>query len=165
MNVQRFLTFVLLVSLAIASDASASYSIAAPPSYTLYHTFFTRNYSDHTATLYLQNPTNSTAAVVLDFYDLTGGGGITSVKASYKSIYGKIISDWKNEGRTFTLNVTIPANTTATVYVPAGNAESVTEGGQPASKAETVQFLCMEGDKAVFAIGSGQYRFVSKLGR
>ena len=61
------------------------------------------------------------------------------------------------------LNVTIPANTTATVYVPAGDIESVTESGQPAAKAETVSFLRMEDGKAVFAVGSGDYRFVSKL--
>ncbi len=88
MNVQRFLTFVLLVSLAIASHASTSYSSAAPlttpalspaSEYTLYHTFFCRNYFDHTSTLYLQNLTNSTAAVVLDFYDVTWGSGTASV--------------------------------------------------------------------------------------
>ena len=90
------------------------------------------------------------------------GGGITSAKASYKSIYGKIASDWSSDGRTFTLNITIPANTTATVYMPAGDAESVTEGGRPAMEAEAVQFLRMEDSKAVFAVGSGQYRFVSK---
>jgi len=92
------------------------------------------------------------------------GGGITSVKASYKSIHGKIVSDWSSDGRTFILNVTIPANTTAMVYVPASDADSVTEGGQPAAKAEAVQFLFMEGDKAVFTVGSGKYQFVSKPG-
>ena len=93
------------------------------------------------------------------------GGGLDYAKASYKSIHGKIVSDWRIKGRTFTLNVTIPANTTATVYVPAEDIESVTEGGQPAAKAETetVRLLRMEDDRVVFAVGSGHYRFVSKL--
>jgi len=91
------------------------------------------------------------------------GGGLDYAKASYKSIHGKIVSDWRIKGRTFTLDVTIPANTTATVYVPAMDAESVTEGGQPAMKAEAVQFLRMEDGRVVFAVGSGHYRFASKL--
>ncbi len=91
------------------------------------------------------------------------GGGLDYAKASYKSINGKIVSDWKIRGDTFTLNVTIPANTTATVYLPAGDIKSVTEGGKPAVNAEAVTLLRMEDDGAVFAVGSGSYRFVSKL--
>ena len=91
------------------------------------------------------------------------GGGLDYAKASYNSINGKIVSDWKIKGDTFALNVTIPANTTATVYVPAGDIESVTEGGKPAAKAEAVSLLRVEDDSAVFAVGSGNYRFVSKL--
>jgi alpha-L-rhamnosidase len=91
------------------------------------------------------------------------GGGLDYAKASYKSINGEIVSDWKIKGDKFTLNVTIPANTTATVYVPAGDIESITEGGRPAVKAGSVSLLRMEDDSAVFAVGSGNYRFVSKL--
>jgi alpha-L-rhamnosidase len=91
------------------------------------------------------------------------GGGITDARASYRSIYGKIVSDWKIKNGEFTLSVTIPANTMATVYVPAKDAESVTEGDLPASKAKAVRLLRMDNGKAVFAVGSGQYRFASKL--
>ncbi|MBW7988430.1 MAG: Bacterial alpha-L-rhamnosidase [Planctomycetes bacterium] len=91
------------------------------------------------------------------------GGGLDYAKASYKSINGTIVSGWKIKGDKFTLNVTIPANTTATVYVPAGDIESVTEGGKPVAKAGSVSLLRMENDSAVFAVGSGHYRFVSKL--
>ena len=91
------------------------------------------------------------------------GGGLSYARASYKSINGNIVSDWRINGREFTLNVTIPVNTTATVYVPAKDAESVTESGKPATKAKAVQLLRMEEGKAVFVVGSGQYRFVSRL--
>jgi alpha-L-rhamnosidase len=90
-------------------------------------------------------------------------GEITNTNASYDSIHGKIVSDWRLKGDKFTLNVTIPANTTATVYVPAGSTDSVTESGQPATMSKAVQFLRMEQGNAVFAVGSGQYKFVSKL--
>ena len=46
-------------------------------------------------------------------------GDLSDVKASYNSSYGKIVSDWKITAGRFTWNVTVPPNTTATVYVPA----------------------------------------------
>lgn len=91
------------------------------------------------------------------------GGGFTYTNASYDSIYGKIASDWKIKDKKFTLNVTIPANTTATIHVPAANAESVKEGGRDATKVEGVRFLYVENGKAVFAVGSGTYNFTSQL--
>jgi len=90
-------------------------------------------------------------------------GSITSAKASYESIHGRIVSDWQLKDGTFTLNVTIPPNTTATIYVPAGSAESVTESGQPAASAKAVRFLRMDQGNAAFAVGSGNYQFISKL--
>ena len=46
-------------------------------------------------------------------------GDVTYAKASYHSAYGEIVSEWKLNGNSFELNVTIPANTTAVVYLPA----------------------------------------------
>jgi alpha-L-rhamnosidase len=83
------------------------------------------------------------------------------VKASHRSLYGTIVSDWKNEGGTFHWNVSIPPNTTATVYVPAKDETAVTEGGRKASEVHGVQFLRMEGNAAVYAVGSGSYSFAS----
>ena len=61
------------------------------------------------------------------------------------------------------MEVTIPANTTATVFVPAQDAAGVTESGKPAAQAEGVKFLRMENNAAVYAVGSGTYRFQSTL--
>ena len=58
--------------------------------------------------------------------------------------------------------ITVPANTTATVYIPAAHADSVKEGGEPAAKAEGVGLVGMEADHAVFQVGSGSYHFVSQ---
>jgi len=85
-------------------------------------------------------------------------GDLTYAKASYKSMYGKIVSGWKITDGTFKWKVTVPPNTTATVYVPGNN---VTEGGLSAAKAEGVTFLRMENDKAVFKVQSGKYEFQS----
>jgi alpha-L-rhamnosidase len=88
-------------------------------------------------------------------------GDLTWVKAAHKSLYGTIVSDWKIADRSFHWNVTVPPNTTATVYVPANEEASVLEGGQRASEAKGVKFLRMEGDAAVYSVGSGSYFFVS----
>jgi alpha-L-rhamnosidase len=83
-------------------------------------------------------------------------------KASYNSIRGEIVSDWKCDGNKFTLAIAIPANTTATVYLPAKDIQSITESGKPAKEAEGVKFLRQENNRVVLQVGSGDYLFVSK---
>ena len=90
-------------------------------------------------------------------------GDVTWVKAHYDSLYGRIVSHWKREGQKLTMDVTIPPNTTATVYVPAKVAAVVTESGKPAAEATGVKFLRMESNSAVYAVGSGVYQFQSIL--
>jgi len=90
-------------------------------------------------------------------------GDLTWVKAHYDSPSGRIVSNWKREHNTLTMVLTIPANTTATVYVPTKDAASVTESGKPAAQAKSVKFLRMENNVTVYAIGSGTYRFQSTL--
>jgi hypothetical protein len=90
-------------------------------------------------------------------------GDISWVKAHYDSPYGRIVSNWKREGQKLTMHMTIPPNTTATVFVPAKDAASVTESGKSADKAEGVKFLGMENNAAVYDIGSGTYQFQSTL--
>jgi hypothetical protein len=89
-------------------------------------------------------------------------GEVTWCKASYDSIRGKIVSDWKCDGNKFTLAITIPANTTATVYLPAKDIQSITESGKPAKEAKGAKFLRQENNRVVLQVGSGDYLFVSK---
>lgn len=83
-------------------------------------------------------------------------GDISYVKGSYESLYGTIVSEWKKEGPVFTLNVTIPANTQATVYIPGAKGRQVTEGG------EAVQIIAYKDDYALISVGAGKYEFVVK---
>jgi alpha-L-rhamnosidase len=92
----------------------------------------------------------------------TSGGGLKSAKASVETPYGRAASDWKIQGDRFDLAVTIPANTSATVHVPAKDSNAVTESGQPANKANGVKFLRFENGKAIYEVGSGTYQFESK---
>jgi hypothetical protein len=88
-------------------------------------------------------------------------GHVTWAKASYDSVRGKIAVDWKRAGGSLTLKATIPANTTATVFVPAKPGSNVMEGGVPAEKSAGVKFLRREGDRMVYAVSSGTYEFRS----
>jgi alpha-L-rhamnosidase len=84
-------------------------------------------------------------------------GDLTQVKASHQSLYGKVSTSWKRDGGGFTLAVSIPPNTSATVWMPAKDAAAVTESGHPAARARGVKFLRTEGDSALFEIESGDY--------
>jgi hypothetical protein len=83
-------------------------------------------------------------------------GDVTWVKASYNSIRGKIASDWKRDGDHFTLQVMIPPNTTATVFVPA-------KSGGATTASSSARLLRMENGCAVFETGAGDYRFQSRF--
>jgi len=89
-------------------------------------------------------------------------GDLKWVRAEHQSIFGPIRVAWTKENGQFTLKLTVPVNTTATVYVPAASAEAVSEGGKPAAQATGVKFLRTEEGAAVFTVGSGHYVFVAK---
>jgi alpha-L-rhamnosidase len=93
------------------------------------------------------------------------GDGLTYARAEYDSIRGTIVSDWRVADGSLVLNVEIPVNTTATVYIPTENADRVTESGVPAEQAECVEFRGTENGAAVFEIGSGRYEFKSPWNR
>ena len=90
-------------------------------------------------------------------------GDVTWVKSHHDSPYGRIVSNWKREGEKLKMEVTIPPNSTATIFVPAKDAATVTESGKPVRDAEGVKFLRMENNAAVYAVGSGNYQFQSQL--
>jgi alpha-L-rhamnosidase len=89
--------------------------------------------------------------------------GLNFVNASYHSIHGMIKSNWKKDGKTFNWNISIPANSSAIVYVPATAVNGITEGGRPVAGDEGVKFLRMENGRAVLEVSSGEYSFKSTM--
>lgn len=89
-------------------------------------------------------------------------GDLTWVKGAYRSVSGLISVSWTRKEKTFCLEVTVPANTTATVHVPAADASQVTEGTRSARLAKGVKYLRMESGCAIFEVESGSYSFQSK---
>jgi alpha-L-rhamnosidase len=90
-------------------------------------------------------------------------GDLTWVECDFDSPYGRIISKWKREGQNLQMDVTVPPNTTATVYVPSKDAAEVTESGKPAVQAEGVKFMKMDRGAVVYEVGSGTYCFRSQM--
>ena len=90
-----------------------------------------------------------------------GDRQITWVHASYHSIRGLIKSRWRVDGSQFYLNVTIPANTTATVMMP--GALNKMDKEQLLQKDASIKIFEQNNEKTTLKIGSGSYQFVSNL--
>ena len=85
--------------------------------------------------------------------------GLTSAEGWYDCLYGRIVSRWKIEGDKFDLEITVPANTMATVRIPTSKPEAVKEGGQPVEESAGVKVLRREPQALFLEVGSGRYRF------
>jgi alpha-L-rhamnosidase len=90
-------------------------------------------------------------------------GLTTSAEGYYDSMYGRINSGWKVDGKVLTYKATVPANTTATLYLPAASADSVKEGGNAAARSTGITFVKYENGKAVYMLKSGRYDFTAIL--
>lgn len=86
-------------------------------------------------------------------------GNLTWVKAHYDSVHGRIVSEWKKEGGKFTLHVVVPPNTSAAIYLPTDNPDSILESGRPVTKSVGVAFSRIKDGDSVFDVLSGSYSF------
>ena len=59
------------------------------------------------------------------------------------------------------MDVTIPANTTATVTIPAANPQQITEGGRPLADVAELTLASAIGDRVVLRVPAGTYQFVA----
>jgi alpha-L-rhamnosidase len=89
-------------------------------------------------------------------------GGQTFVRATHRSPFGLIASEWRKDVHGFHWDITVPLNATATVYLPLLGAIELTENDKPVLRARGVKYLRMEQSRAVFELGSGHYRFESR---
>ena len=85
------------------------------------------------------------------------------VKVKFASPYGIIQSEWKIQNGTLRLNVAVPTNTTATVYLPTRYPQSIKEGNVTLSKARGVRHLHNEKGRAVLEVQPGRYKFEANL--
>ena len=84
---------------------------------------------------------------------------LSFVKASINTINGKVSSHWRLKNGNYSLAVSIPVNSKATVYVPAGNKDDVKESGKTIAENPNIKFEKIENNRAVFTVLSGEYNF------
>jgi alpha-L-rhamnosidase len=90
------------------------------------------------------------------------GGGFTHVAASLETYYGMLSCAWQVKGSDLTMDIEIPANTTATVFVPADDEADILEGGKMLSLVKDIQVTGKETGYVVLKVGSGKYYFTRK---
>jgi alpha-L-rhamnosidase len=93
--------------------------------------------------------------------------GLTWARGSYRSVRGTVRSQWQLRDGRFFMEIELPGNTEALVYVPLSDPESeeITESGRslfragrPAKSGTGIVFSHLEGRRAVFRAGAGLYR-------
>ena len=89
-------------------------------------------------------------------------GEISSVKGSYQSVYGKVVCEWKKQMHHYEVHIEIPANTKATVYLPAMELKDIQENSTLILNSNEIKFAGLENGRVVLKVGSGSYLFSVK---
>jgi alpha-L-rhamnosidase len=83
------------------------------------------------------------------------GGDFEWVKGNYHSIAGDIEVAWAVKDEVFTLELTVPVNTEATVVMPSNGQQSIdVKGGKPLKKSENT-----------LRLGSGKYTLTTSINK
>lgn len=88
---------------------------------------------------------------------------ITRLKTIYNSINEQVVSSWGIEYSIFYLDVTIPVNTVASIYIPKLSCETSIEISIPSDIENRAKLIKTEQGFDVYSIGSGPYSFQSKI--
>ncbi len=84
--------------------------------------------------------------------------GLTFVNASYESVHGLIKSNWKKEKKGMQWNISIPANTSALVYLPTQNVKNIVVNKAKLDK--TAFTHKTDGKQEVLTLPSGDYSII-----
>jgi alpha-L-rhamnosidase len=85
--------------------------------------------------------------------------GLDHARAAVDTAWGRVESAWRREGTGFAWDVTVPANTRATAFVPCGPDDLLTEGGVSIVRAEGVCVVERGVAATVCRLVAGRYRF------
>nr|MBP8942947.1 hypothetical protein [Saprospiraceae bacterium] len=87
------------------------------------------------------------------------GNDLDWVSASVNTIHGTIASSWRKKQEGLYLDIKVPSNTTAIVYLPASPGAIITEGGNQVSQTKRIRSLPSGSNESIFEVGSGSYSF------
>jgi alpha-L-rhamnosidase len=86
--------------------------------------------------------------------------GLNHARCSVKTPYGLLSAEWQTVENELKLAVTVPANTSAEVVLPASSIQVVREGDVPAVAARGVKASTFEDGRLTLLVGSGRYNFL-----
>lgn len=90
-------------------------------------------------------------------------GEMTYAKGYYDSMYGRIESSWNIENKIVQYTFTIPANTSATLYLPVSSSKNIKENGKSIKKSVGVKYVGTEKDYVTLELQAGNYLFSAPL--
>ncbi len=85
------------------------------------------------------------------------------IKARHVCMRGLIESEWRRDGDAFTLEVVIPANTEATIVIPAAATAPVLVDDRDVVDSSLISVLTREARETALRVPSGRYRFAATL--
>ncbi|MEH6405790.1 MAG: family 78 glycoside hydrolase catalytic domain [Leeuwenhoekiella sp.] len=85
---------------------------------------------------------------------------LTEVEGSLITYYGTVKSHWKVEGKQTFIDIQIPVNTTATVYLPESDKSKIQESNKELSSHKEINIADQDENNTVLSLGSGDYHFV-----
>jgi len=86
-------------------------------------------------------------------------GEMTFARGHYDSMYGRIESSWEIKDGKCHYHFTVPANTSATLYLQAPAIERVKENDQPITLSKEIKHLENRNGKIILELKSGHYHF------
>ena len=93
------------------------------------------------------------------------GGNLNYVSALLETGYGKLSVYWKINNGNFSMDVEIPSNTTASIFIPASTATSIKENGKALSDEKEIAVKGKSGNYVELQTGSGTYHFSTDVAK
>jgi alpha-L-rhamnosidase len=90
------------------------------------------------------------------------GGNLSYASAGLETGYGKVSVYWKVNNGNFSMDVEIPSNTTAAIFIPASAVTSISENGKSLSNEKEIVVKGKAGNYIELQTGSGIYHFTTQ---
>jgi alpha-L-rhamnosidase len=87
---------------------------------------------------------------------------LSFVTASIETVKGRVAVHWEKSNSELILNIEIPANSVADIYIPAKDAARIFESGIPVSENSDIKLIETSDSYCHYLVMSGKYRFVIK---
>jgi alpha-L-rhamnosidase len=88
------------------------------------------------------------------------GPGLSWARADVDTVRGLVRCDWSKTAQSLRVNVTVPANTSATLAIPVMAGSRITERGRSIDSVPEIRYVGADGEARYFELPSGGYGFV-----